>query len=315
MGSDVLSAPMQPTATLTLSPTRLVAASSRPTHAIVPQRAPRETESVKRRVRLWLVIAVRVILAIAAALLLVLEVLLQLGRYQDPQWLPIAIVGVVAIGALTTNLIGVFRAATERRRYATRTRIYKACVAAAAVAATLTHINMLTIGVSVFRVKRHIAIRRHIWPFHRKRVLHRVERFRMNDLPQPSTVAWDSGKGAIGRCLATHRPQYKDWSPIVAAFHGNPQFTEHDFEQLPDDDRSGFTYEEFLGIVDKYAEIAAVPIMSVGGSSIVGVLAIDRPYDAALTAPVFNTDDVRDAAETAAVAIVDDVPSAPILDP
>ena len=54
--------------------------------------------------------------------------------------------------------------------------------------------------------------------------------------------------------------------------------------------------------------------MSVGGTSIIGVIAVDRPYDAALTAPVFNTGDVRDAAETAAVAIVEDLPSAPILD-
>jgi hypothetical protein len=102
---------------------------------------------------------------------------------------------------------------------------------------------------------------------------------------------------------------------MVARFQGVPQPTRPDFEQLSADDRSGFTYEEFVGIMHKYAEIVAVPIMSVGGTSIIGVLAIDRPYNAALTAPVFNTDDVRDAAETAAVAIVEDLPSAPILDP
>lgn len=181
--------------------------------------------------------------------------------------------------------------------------------------ASSTGIDMLTIGVSVFKVKRRIALRCHIWPFRFRRVLHRVERFRMTDLPQPSTVTWDLGKDAIGRCLATRRWQYKNWSPVVAQFQGSSQPSTQDFEQLQDDDRSGFTYAEFVGIMDKYAEIFAVPIMSVGGSSIVGVLAIDRPYDAALTAPVFNTGDVRDAAETAAVAICEDVPSTPILDP
>jgi len=40
-------------------------------------------------------------LAIAAAVLLVLEILLQIGRYKDPQWLPIAVVAVVATGTLT----------------------------------------------------------------------------------------------------------------------------------------------------------------------------------------------------------------------
>jgi membrane protein YdbS with pleckstrin-like domain len=56
---------------------------------------------VKRRIPLWAVITFRVMLAIAAAVLLVLEILLQIGRYKDPQWLPIAVVAVVATGTLT----------------------------------------------------------------------------------------------------------------------------------------------------------------------------------------------------------------------
>lgn len=269
---------------------------------------------MKPRLPPWLVITLKVVLAIAAAVLLVLQVLLSLHVYEKPAWLPIAVVCVVAIGTFITNTTGVFRAATEGRKFEARTRIYKACVAAAAVTAASTSIDVLTIGVSVFKVKQRIALRRNPWPFRRKSVLRRVERFRVNGLPQPSSVTWESGKGAIGRCLATRRWQYKDWSPIAGRFQGVAQPTRQEFDLLPADDRSGFTYEEFVRIMHKYAEIVAVPIMSVGGTSIIGVIAIDRPYNAALTASVFNTGDVRDAAETAAVAIVDDLPSAPILD-
>jgi hypothetical protein len=227
--------------------------------------------------------------------------------------MPIATAGVVAVGALATNVIGIFKAATEGPRFDAQARIYQASVAAAAFTTRLTGIDILTMGVSVFKVKRHLAVRRSWCFLYLRQELHRVERVRLSDLPQPTTVTWGSGKGAIGRCLATRRWQHKDWSPVVARFAG-AEPTADEFDQLPEDDRSGFTYDEFVGIVHKYAEVIAVPIMSVGGSSIVGVLAIDRRYDAGLQEPVFDTDDVRDAAETAAVAIVDDVPKAPILD-
>lgn len=269
---------------------------------------------MKRRMPLGLLIGLRVVLAAAAAALLVLEILLQIGVYKEPTWIPVTIVGVVATGALLTNLAGIFRAAKE----GVRTRIYKACVGAAAFTADATRVPMVTIGVSVFKVKKRIGTVRRWWPLCIKNVLYRVERFRLTDLPQPSKVVWSEGKGAIGQCLKTRRWQYKDWSPVAARFQSSStdqDFTDSDFDQLQDSERSGFDRDEFIGIVHKYAEILAVPVMSVGGSSIIGVVAIDRPYDPDHTSPVFRSPDVRTAAETAAVAIVDDLPKAPILDP
>ena len=82
---------------------------------------------MKRRLPRWLVITLKVVLAVAAALLLVLQILLSLQVYKKPEWLPIAVVAVVAIGTLITNTVGVFQAATEGRKFEARARIYKAC--------------------------------------------------------------------------------------------------------------------------------------------------------------------------------------------
>lgn len=269
---------------------------------------------VKRRVPLWLVVVSKSFLWIAAGALIVFEVLLQLNIYRDPTWIPVAIAIVVAVGSFVTNFLGSVRAATAARREGARQRIQKACIAAAALTHDITGLDILSIGVSVFRAKRRPAMRLAWWPFYlRVHHLDRVERFRLKDTPQPSTVAWLAGKGAIGKCLETRRRVHKNWSPIVVRFQDNPP-TQDQFAQLPEGDRDGFTFDEFIGIMDKYAEILALPIMSVGGGAIVGVIAIDRPFDADLVVPKLNNMKVRDAVETAIATINADVAAAPILD-
>ena len=116
-----------------------------------PQTPPRELESVKRRLPRWLVITLKVVLAVAAALLLVLQILLSLQVYKKPEWLPIAVVAVVAIGTLITNTVGVFQAATEAANLSRERGYTRRAVAAAALTANSTSIDVLTIGVSVFK--------------------------------------------------------------------------------------------------------------------------------------------------------------------
>lgn len=267
-----------------------------------------------RQFKRWLVGIGSALLALAAAALIVFETLLQMNIYKDPKWIPLTIVGVVAVGTLATNIRSTINVVTASEREKTRLRIYQACVAAAAVTSNHTGVDVLTIGVSAYKTVRRPGFCKRLWPLTIKVKLGRVARCRVADLPQPSNVRWTKGKGAIGTCLQSEHWQHKNWSPIVALFpSGTP--TEAQFGALTDDDRAGLTYKEFVRIYDKYAEILAVPIMSVGGSQIVGVVAVDRPYDASHATPVLDSPSVLAAAETAAVAICTDVGSAPILDP
>jgi hypothetical protein len=271
-------------------------------------------DDVTRRKRVWLVVVLKAFLGIAAAALIVFEVLLQLNIYHDPTWVPVAVAVVVAVGSFITNSWGTVRAATEARREGVRQRIQKSCIAAAALTSQITGLDMLTIGVSVFKTRRRPAARWSSRPFYLQvHHLERVERFRLNDTPQPSTVRWLAGKGAIGKCVETRRWVHKNWSPVVQRFQDEAP-TQAEFSQLPEGVRDGFDYDEFIGIMDKYAEILALPVMSVGGGEIVGVIAIDRPFDADRVAPALKNLKVRDAVEMTIAAINVDVASAPILD-
>jgi hypothetical protein len=270
---------------------------------------------VKRRTPTWLVACARALLSIAAGSVIVFGVLLELDIYRDPTWVPIALAIVVAIGSVITNFRGTLHAATESRREGVRQRIQKASIGAAAVVHGITGLDMLTIGVSVFRARRRPALKCALWPFFMKvHHLERVERFRLTDIPQPSKVKWMAGKGAIGKCLETRRRVHKNWSPIVLRLQDHDVLTVDEYRQIPEADRDGFTYDEFVGIMDKYAEVLALPIMSAGGGEIVGVIAIDRPFDPERVTPLLNNLKVRDAVETAAATISADVASAPILD-
>lgn len=270
---------------------------------------------MRHKLRYWVVVSFRGALALAAALLILLGVLLQIGVYHKPIWFPIAVAAIVALGSLISNSKGTIAAAMATRRETARARILKASIAAVFHVSRETNIEPLVIGVSVFRARRRLEFQRAAWPVHTVNRLYRVSRFRLNDIPQPSAVRWLEGKGTIGACLRAGRWQHQNRSPIAQRYEGPDVISRQDYDQLPDDERSGFTYKEFVGIIHKYAEILAVPIKSEGGARVVGVLAVDRPYDAALTATVFDATKIRAAAEIAAAAIHQDVQDAPILDP
>lgn len=244
-------------------------------------------------------------MALAGGLLAILGVLLSLNRYHGPAWFPIAVASVVGLGTFISNAQGTFAAAKAEKRATARARITKASIATVFTLSIETGIESLVIGVSVFRVRRRLGI----WEY-----LDRVSRFRLGDTPQASTVRWKSGKGTIGACLETGRWQHKDWSAIARRYSGSNLPTRDQFDKLPAAERGGFTYKEFIGIVDKYSEVLAVPIKSVGGAKVVGVIGIDRTYDPALTTAVFDTPKIRVAAEVAAAAIREDVAVAPILE-
>ena len=254
-------------------------------------------------------------MALAGGLLVVLGVLMSLKIYQRPVWLPITVASVVGLGTFVTSAQGTVAAAKSTRRELARARITKASIAAVFHVSNETKINPLAIGVSVYKASRRLSIQGMWPPIHFVYQLDRVSRFRLNDIPQPSTVRWRSGKGTVGACLETGRWQHKNWSAIAQRYSESAVPTRDQFQALPAEEKSGFTYEEFIGIMHKYSEVLAVPIKSDGGATVLGVLAIDRPYDAELTAGVFDSVTIRTAVEIGAVAIRDEVRAAPILEP
>jgi hypothetical protein len=115
---------------------------------------------------------------------------------------------------------------------------------------------------------------------------------------------WTSGKGAIGRAWQERRPVHCPWRPIADAL-GNKPISEAEFSALTAEQTWGFTRDEFIGIVDKYAEVLAVPILSELGGSVLGVLSLDVPKRLGLTDLILDSDDAE-AVATAAVALIRD---------
>jgi hypothetical protein len=142
-----------------------------------------------------------------------------------------------------------------------------------------THgLDITMLGASVF-----VARRRLFWAY-----LKRVDRYRMSDLPQESKVAWNRGKGAIGRAWRDSRIEYVDWRPIHARWGNGKVKTLADWARVPEADRYGFDFHEFTNIVDKYAEILAIPMLKNG--KVRGVCAIDVPLRAHAPASALSDD-------------------------
>ncbi|WP_347123295.1 hypothetical protein [Microbacterium sp. SY138] len=157
-------------------------------------------------------------------------------------------------------------------------------------------IDITLLGASVFRVRRRFGL------FGRKQ-LERVDRYRMSDLPQQSKVVWVSGKGAIGEAWRNVAIEHVDWRPIQARWGSGKVKTEADWTRVPLEDRCGMTMAEFLNIVDKYAEVLAIPILKPNTTRCDGVLSLDVPIRANVGSLVLNDVDTVEKATEAATVI------------
>lgn len=110
--------------------------------------------------------------------------------------------------------------------------------------------------------------RRSIWKRYPR--LEEVRHFRLGERPECG-VAWVPGRGANGRCLTRGRPESIDF---VAAW-GNGELSEMEWNQIPERDRFGFTYEEYL----KVNHIEAVTVLPIKGKSgrVVATICLDCP--------------------------------------
>jgi hypothetical protein len=112
--------------------------------------------------------------------------------------------------------------------------------------------HWLDIGIQAFVVAGR-------WP--RVERQERVAKVRLRPVSS-SGVSWGKGKGVIGRCWATHAPQYEDLEVRFAAYSAIDQAG---WESLPESTRFGLSYDDFQRLKDKYGIVAAVPIKDASG--------------------------------------------------
>lgn len=221
--------------------------------------------------------------------------------FKKHTWILVVLAVVVGGSAAWQNARGAFRRIRAEERAGKEKRRQKSLVAALAeISEEVAGVSFAQLGASVFVAKKRWRHAGRLVFVHEEQ-LRRVERFRVTDVPQPSMVAWVAGKGVIGKVLRTRTTEHKHWAPIAKMCKNGP-LSEAQFQALSADDRSNFTYNEFVGIASKYAEVLAVPIMSDTGGKLVGVLSLDRKYEGD-SRKLLKGDAVKGIAEATAVAL------------
>ncbi|GJN99548.1 hypothetical protein NJB18091_30170 [Mycobacterium marinum] len=218
----------------------------------------------------------RIALAIAALVLAIVQSLIVTKRVDWSPWVAVVAAGAVGLLAFIDNvrLARVGFQAPERHK--ARSKMHKPLIFALDAICEARDVPLDVLGVSVFRIKRYWTRRWIFVPWRKSRLL-RLFRFRLKDFPAESAVDWTMGKGAIGKCWETGIPHLEDRRQ-VAAEHGRGHYpNETQFAQLNEEQKSGFTRDEFVQTIDKYGEILAVPIVkeSGGRSKMIGVVSID----------------------------------------
>lgn len=177
------------------------------------------------------------------------------------------VVIIVALGAVTfgDNVRLAYRRFASPRRLVVQQRAQKTLATMLFTIAETRSVSLRWLGASVFRVHTSRILRR--------QTLDRVVRFRIDDHPQPTPVKWTKGKGVIGEVWETKRSAYKYRRAIADAWTGKA-VSEQQFERMKPETRGKFTREEFIAIVEKYAEVRGVPILGDDGSFL-GVISVD----------------------------------------
>lgn len=192
-----------------------------------------------------------------------------------------------------------------RRRQLMLQDVHTTCLAMLRTVADATGLKLEMIGVSVFIPRRQVRFRRRLAFVHSPTELWRLKRLRISDYPQQSGVRWTSGKGAVGEAWKENRIVHREWAPIAKRW-ADVEITEAAFRKMSAATRQGFTLAEFRAIVDKYAEVLALPIWRDGTRKTLGVLAIDFPFDRdpiAIQGRHLNTSPIKYAASTCASVV------------
>lgn len=130
-----------------------------------------------------------------------------------------------------------------------------------------THINIVYLGGSVFLYKKSRKGFR----------LESFERFRLDDYPPRSSIEWVGAKGAIGLAVQRRTTVHCNWVALSKQLKSPQGASDGTLATLAPEVRLGFKNEELRELAPRYFESLATPILSVDGSKLLGVLAIDIP--------------------------------------
>ncbi|TCM49391.1 hypothetical protein [Kribbella sp. VKM Ac-2568] len=218
--------------------------------------------------------------AVAVFIAAVFKVLYDQKVLTDAKWPPVK-------GVLTWTLVAtaalvcidsVLKARTEFRRPALNERrlaVHKPVLGMLVALSIVIDEKVTELGGNVYVVRKGFV--RSGLRVGREARLHRIERVRLSDYPQPSSVRFARGKGAIGKCWDSNRPEHVDLFPRSRRW-ASKEITEEQWSKIPDGTKCGFSRQEFIEVVGKYAEVFAMPIKGPTGDFI-GCLAVDRIYD------------------------------------
>ncbi len=196
--------------------------------------------------------------------------------------------GIIFVESLL-QIIREARGKADEKRRADATKAVLGCLR---LIAPRAGIDIASIGASVFFKQRD------------DKKLAREFRYRLTDTPQASEVAWVAGKGTVGRAWDQRRQLHANLKPISERW--GPEITEAAFKGMKGETRAGFTYGEFRGIVGKYAEVLATPIVNSDGTY-VGILSIDVPMTTTSTSlgTCLNNNEIKEFASNCAALLAD----------
>jgi hypothetical protein len=218
-------------------------------------------------------IGYRMALAALASATAIATGLIGLGVWIGPPTKLVAgMIVALSIAALRDNVLSAGRRLAEPRRERRRMRSQKAVVVALVTIAELRQVKLEDLGVSVFLVQPH-GLELERFRVKRRERLVRIVRFRLKDSPQPSDVDWVRGKGVIGKCWEQQRPVHQHLAPLAKSW-ARKQVTDAAWDQMAERARQGFSRDEFVTTLNKYAEIVAVPIKDEHGGFL-GCISVD----------------------------------------
>ena len=216
----------------------------------------------------WLIIAYAAVVGIGVALAS-LHLIEPLPKLEASVWIiSLVVLGIENAG---TIVVRAFRSRRAKRTVELETAIQAALLQIVGHSA----VHLEEIGGNVYMASRWDRWRQKP---HDKVRLKRIARLRPGGYPQESGVAWAAGKGVVGECWSKKKRIHKPWH-AVAARYADAELDEASFAKIPAATRYGFTFQEFVSIVDKYAEVLAEPIWdSRKKGTMLGVISIDRAY-------------------------------------
>lgn len=184
-------------------------------------------------------------------------------------WLTTSVIAGIMVATIVA-LDGGFslrRAKRVARDEAMKSEIRRVILGVLKTLSESTEINIVYLGGSVFTYKK----------TRKGFKLVPLERYRLDDYPPRSNVQWSGAKGAIGAAADSRKTVHCDWVDLSKALNCKDGSPDEIIAALDPSERFGFTDEELREMAGKYYESLATPILSVDGTKLLGILAIDIP--------------------------------------